>query len=130
MAHDIGRKTFDRLLLDHLPALQRFTIRLCGNVELAEEIAQEAVVRAARAWRSYRGEACFKTWRFQVAINVFRDSIARLAGSQRLPGDLLDEKSLDPATSAQDSELGEIIAKLISTLPPRQREVLVLTIHE
>jgi RNA polymerase sigma-70 factor, ECF subfamily len=130
MANDIGRQTFDRLLLEHLPALQRFTIRLCGNVTQAEDIAQEAVVRAARAWNTYRAQASFKTWLFQIAINVFRDSLARRATRQRLPGDLIDQTTPDPATSAQETELGVLIARLISTLPPRQREVLVLLVHE
>jgi RNA polymerase sigma-70 factor, ECF subfamily len=130
MAQDIGRTSFDRLMLEHLPAIQQFAIRLCGNMTLAEDIAQESVLRAARSWQTYRGDARFKTWIFQIVVNTFRDHLRARLQSLTLVEDHQDATERDPAAMLQSTELGEVVAKLIDKLPHRQREVLVLSVHE
>src|SRR5262245_12681936 len=108
------RASFDRLMLDALPALQRFAIRLAGDVDAAEEIAQEAVVRAARSWTSFRGEAQFRTWLFQIVVNLFRDRLARVTRrTEELNEELGDERTLEPSASLQTAETGELVAKLV-----------------
>ena len=61
------RESFDRLVPDSLPALQRFAIRLTGNREQAEELAQETLLRATRFWESYRGRSQFRTCVFPIS---------------------------------------------------------------
>jgi RNA polymerase sigma-70 factor (ECF subfamily) len=43
---------------------------------------------------------------------------------------LLDRRTPDPAVAAEAGELAELTAQLVSALPPRQREVLVLIAYE
>jgi RNA polymerase sigma-70 factor (ECF subfamily) len=129
MSTGIDRSTFDRLVLEHMDSSHRFAIRLCGNVTDAEDVMQEALLRAHRGWMTFRGESKFRTWFFQIVLNCFRDFIA---ATLRV-ADVSDEEvsdSTDPADEAQASELGEIIALEVSKLPPRQREVLVLSAYE
>jgi RNA polymerase sigma-70 factor (ECF subfamily) len=127
----VDRQTFDRLVLDHLASAQRFAIRLTGDPDAAEDLMQDALLRAHRSWRTFRGQSKFTTWLYSIVINCFRD---RLAASPRLAGDLaqdvLDPRASDPAHAAQSREFGEIVAREVSRLPPRQREVLVLSAYE
>ena len=120
------RSTLDRLVRENLPATLRFAVRLTGDLDTAEEVVQEALLRAARAWASFRGESQFRTWLFRIVINASHDMGRLPEQPAALPDDVCDDKARDPASLAQAGELAELIARLVSSLPPRQREVLVL----
>lgn len=125
------RPSLDELVHAHLSRTLRFAIRLTGDRETAEEIVQESLLRAARGWKSFRGESEFRTWLFRIVINVFRDrQRARHARPCSLPAHLQNPGQLSPPDVAINRELGRLVASRISALPPRQREVLVLTAFE
>jgi RNA polymerase sigma-70 factor (ECF subfamily) len=127
----VDRETFDRLMLDHLSAALRFAIRLLGDPHEAEDLVQEAMLRAARNWKSFRGASSFRTWLFQILINAFRDRLrGKRARSEAMGDEVSDVRSIDPLIATQVAEMAEIVAKLVSSLPPRQREVLVLMVYE
>ena len=125
----VDRQTFDRLLLDHLHAALRFAIRLTGDASGGEDLLQEALVRAAAAREQFRGESSFRTWLFQIVVNAFRDRL-RSRRSDQMPDDVADGRIVDPPSHAAATELAELVAKLVSSLPPRQREVMVLVVYE
>jgi len=121
----------DRLVRQNLSSALRFAIRLTGTLDAAEDVLQEALMRAARSWKSFRKEADFRTWLFRIIINVFRDRLSRTKPADSvLPHEPADCPSRDPAIEAQTVELGELIAARVSALPPRQREVMLLTAFE
>jgi RNA polymerase sigma-70 factor, ECF subfamily len=131
MARSSEPNELDRLVTQNLSAALQFATRLTGSLDAAEDVLQEALVRVARSWKSFRKDAEFRTWLFRIVINVFRDRLARTKPAE--PGDfadLADHRNLDPARELQTAELGELIAARISALPPRQREVMVLTAFE
>jgi RNA polymerase sigma-70 factor, ECF subfamily len=127
MARSSDQHELDRLVTEHLPSALRFATRLTGDVDAAEELVQEALVRVARSWKTFRREARFQTWLFRIVINVFR---SRLSGERNgglpLADEVIDRHAGDPASGAQERELAELIAARVSALPPRQREVIVL----
>jgi RNA polymerase sigma-70 factor (ECF subfamily) len=126
----LDRSTFDRLVVEHLDRAQAFAIRLCGNPSDAEDIVQEALLRAHRSCKSFRGESKFRTWFFRIIVNCFRDHLAAgLRPARELRDDVQDTRSL-PTDAAQTRELGERVASEVSRLPPRQREVLVMSAYE
>ena len=126
--------SLDDLVREHLPAVLRFATRVSGNTHAAEELVQEALLRAVRSWSSFRGEAGFRTWLWRIVINVFRDRLrARSlpgAGLEGEPELMMDPRSVEPIDAAMAGELEQRIAQEVSRLPPRQREVLVLTVYE
>jgi RNA polymerase sigma-70 factor (ECF subfamily) len=130
MEQPLDEKTLNQLVLDHLPYALRLAVRLTGSPEAAEEIVQEALVHVARSWRTFRGQAQFRTWLSRIVINVFRDQLRHRPPLEQLPEDLCDLRSGDPGAQAVSGELGRLIAARVSALPPRQREVLVLTVYE
>lgn len=127
---DVGdNAALDRLVLEHLPHALRFAVRLTGDLNLAEDLVQESLLRVSRAWPQFRAEATFRTWLFRIVINAFRDGLKRRR-DEALPDELNDERGIDPQSAAMAGELGELVARLVSALPPRQREVLVLSAYE
>jgi RNA polymerase sigma-70 factor (ECF subfamily) len=126
----VDRNEFDRLLLQHLDAILRYAQRLVGrDVHSAEDLAQEAALKASRAWRSFGGRSSFKTWVFQIVTNAFRDRLRRREHTAELTDEAATTE-IDVARAATDAEIGHIVACAIASLPPRQREVLVLMTYE
>ena len=76
------RRDVDRLVVEHLPAALRFALRLTRDEHAAEDVVQEALCRVLRQWRTYRGEASFKTWFLQIVVNVDRDRRRRFRVSR------------------------------------------------
>ncbi|MGA2231282.1 MAG: RNA polymerase sigma factor [Tepidisphaeraceae bacterium] len=128
----VDRQTFDRLVLEHLPAAQRFAVRLTGQPDAAQDVVQDALVNASRRWTTFQGRSAFKTWLFQIVVHAFRDDLERRS---RRPASAMedeppDRRANDPAVLAASAELGRIVAAAVSNLPPRQREVMVLHTYE
>jgi RNA polymerase sigma-70 factor, ECF subfamily len=122
-----------RLVEEQLPDALRFAMRLTGAQQSAEEVLQEALYRAARGIGSFRGQSQFRTWFYRIVIAAFRDHLAAAARQRNVDevsDQLPDPRGEDPASAAMTRELGEVIAARILALPPRQREVLVLTSYE
>ena len=51
----------------------RMALRLSGDADTAEDLVQETLCRVLRQWRTYRGEASFRSWLLQILVNVDRD---------------------------------------------------------
>ena len=125
----IAPDDLDRLIRDHLPAAMRFATRLTGDSATGEELVQESLYRVARSWRTYREEARFRTWFFQIIINAFRDQ-RRQTKSSPLDIETSDPRQPSPSDRMLEGELKTEIAACIARLPDRQREVIVLTTFE
>jgi RNA polymerase sigma-70 factor (ECF subfamily) len=125
----LGQETLDELVSEHLISLRRLATRLTGNVEFAEDVTQEALLRMVRGWKGFRRQSTFKTWATSILLNVFHDWLAKQHESLPLH-DVSDLRQADPISCAMAEELGRHIAKRVSALPVRQREVLILMVYE
>ena len=130
MENGVDRATFNRLISEQIPTAMAFATRLTGDPDSAEDVVAEALYRAARGWRTFRGRSTFKTWLFGIVVNAFRDHVKSKKNHEPLPEDVHDEHSTEPAESLIAAELTQRIAKLVSALPARQREVLILVVYE
>ncbi len=129
----LGPDEFARLLRQHLPHASRLAVRLCGDVHAAEDVVGEAMLRAARHYRGFRGESAFGTWLYRIVVNAFRDSLRRrsdVANAHETAFDHLEDHAPHAADQAAAAELSRRVAASVSALPPRQREALVLTVYE
>jgi len=132
----VQRERFDRLLLEHLSAAMRFAIRLTGDPHSAEDLLHDAIVRATDACDRFEERSSFTTWLFRIIVNCFRDRLRR-SGIERLESEISegapeisDAKSADPSEVMGEQELARLIAERVSSLPARQREVLVLISYQ
>jgi RNA polymerase sigma-70 factor (ECF subfamily) len=125
------QRAFQALVARHLARALSLARRMTGNVAEAEDVAQDAFLRAwqkAPDWRA--GEARFSTWLYRVVVNLCLDRkrrkpMAPLAAA----GD-----PLDPAPSAElrlaEDQRARIVATALAALPDRQRAALVLSYYE
>ena len=110
--------------------VRRYVFVLCGDWHEAEDLAQEALLKAWRARASFDGRANPRTWIFTIARNHWRDRLRRKrsrpkteAMSESLE---LTESLPPPHVAASRSELAGAVRTAMDNLPPEQREVLAL----
>jgi RNA polymerase sigma-70 factor (ECF subfamily) len=93
----------------------------------AEEMAQEAFVRAWRGLAHWRRESSFSSWLFALAANVYRSELKRFP-TETLPLDAAPEPSR-PGTQLHETERREryeVVRRAVLALPPRYREPVIL----
>ena len=95
------RGAFDLLVLKYQHKVIKLVARLLRDPAEAEDVAQEAFVKAYRALGSFRGDSAFYTWLYRIAVNTARNSIA---SRQRRP--------LDYEAELSESEQNNVEARL------------------
>lgn len=121
---------FTALVGPELDRLRRFAFSFTGNWPQADDLAQEALVKAYRSLPSFRGESSLSTWLYTIARSTFIDSTRSRAAKSRAREDQLDETLTDPSGGADELlERRREIARLwsaIQLLEARFRAPLVL----
>ena len=119
-AGDTG--AFERLVRFYQADVWRLSLHLLHDEALADDVTQDAFVRAFRFLKRYRGDAKFSTWLFSITRNCAVDEMRR-AGRRRKMAQRLDAErpapSTDPATMVE-------IREAMSALPVELREPMVL----
>jgi len=138
--------SFERLVLTYQDRLYAFALRFCGNREDAEEVAQDAFVRAYRALKTYPAERvralALRAWLYRIVLNVARNRYRRKrprtvsleSASRRMDAQEPDGVAFDPPANPEDRpdrrfERGRQradMASLVAALPPRFRDALIL----
>jgi RNA polymerase sigma-70 factor (ECF subfamily) len=125
------RASFEKQVKGQLDPISQTAFRLTGNWDTAEELVQETMLRAVRNWDSFREQAHFKTWLYRILINAFRDQIRRRKNiSTTEETEELESREHNVHSQAEANELSELVNQLISKLPDRQKEVLILSTYE
>ena len=106
-------------------------LRLVGNPEDAQDVAQDTYLRAFRAIGRFRGEASIATWLYRITTNCATTLIARRrrVNHERLPDEdaVVDEcPEHDPQLRVDATELRERVIVALSALPMKLRSVIVL----
>ena len=125
------RRAFDALVLRHGAFALRVATRLTRDATVAEDLAQEAFVRAWKAIDRFDpGRARLTTWLYRIVANLCRDH-QRRARPEALP-DGFDPA--DPAAGAEEclvaSQQARAMAAALADLPDRQRTALALVYEE
>jgi RNA polymerase sigma-70 factor, ECF subfamily len=130
---------FERLVLAYQHRIFGFILRLSGNRQDAEEIAQDAFLRAHRAMASYPSERIrtlrLVPWLYQIALNLFRNRVRRHlppTASLDAPAEdgetleVADDASHDPLARAERVETQRELARIMAALPTHFRTAVVL----
>jgi len=101
--------------------------RYCHDRFLAEDMAQEAFLKAFRSLQSFRGDAKFSTWLTAVAINSYRTWLRdREPPAASLDHVLADLRVAQAGDTLDARRRDAIVQRMVATLPPRYREPMVL----
>jgi RNA polymerase sigma-70 factor (ECF subfamily) len=123
----LASRAVNELLAQYAPRLYRFALRLARDPATAEDLAQEALLRAWRGRARLRDERSVRGWLFQIVVNLWRDHLRRRS--------TLDEELAEPSAvvcperpqrALEERELVEQALAALDELPQRQREVLYL----
>ena len=134
------RSAFRELVLEHSHAMFRLAWRLSGDQNAAEDIVQEAFIKAWKALPKFESRARFTTWLFRISHNVVYDWLRkrRIQGEGELNDEVFDAGRIDPGAptapkqekrpdeALEQSELQQRIEHAIGRLSEEHRDVILL----
>lgn len=129
-------QAFEELVGRHQAPLMRFFVRMGADRSIAEDCAQEVLIRVYKAREKYEPRAKFTTWLYRIGRNYWIDQIRTRATQPRklsldMPMGGTENTPLRDAVAGKgdrfaDRELLEEIERAVDQLPEEQRIVLVL----
>jgi RNA polymerase sigma-70 factor, ECF subfamily len=128
-------RSFDDEALPHLDALYRVALRLTADPSQAEDLVQDTMLKAYRAWQQYRPGTNAKGWLLTILRNTFiNDYRRRKHEPVAMDLEAVEPHALDRSIEEVDPE-GNFFAQIvdakvleaIDALPQDFREVLVLS---
>src|SRR5476649_2763963 len=131
------RAAFDVLVLRYQHKVLKLIMRYVHDATEAEDIAQEAFVKAYRALQSFRGDSAFYTWLYRIAINTAKNAL--VATKRRPPASDVDANDAEnfesggalkeisnPENLMLSEELRQIVFRTIEALPEDLRMAITL----
>jgi RNA polymerase sigma-70 factor, ECF subfamily len=113
---------FEELVRIYQVPVWRLVITLVRDRSLAEDVTQDAFVRAFRFLHRYRGDCKFTTWLLTVARNSAVDELRRAQRAKRI----VDRAGFQPAPVPSDHSVGIEVREAVGALPTSLREPVVL----
>jgi RNA polymerase sigma-70 factor (ECF subfamily) len=132
---------FEKLVTRYQNKIMGYVGRMTnGDREEAEDITQEAFIKAYRNLDSFRGQASFSTWLYKIASNLCIDRARtkmrrpQQAYSLDEPFDKEDDKGgreiadsrFEPSKGVERDELRTLVRQTVAEMPEKQREVLIM----
>src|ERR1700751_901525 len=136
-----SRTAFDALVRQYDQAVLRLALHLTGSEQDAEDIHQEAFLKAYRYLGNFRFECSFYTWIYRIVTNLCLDLMRRRKTRREDPAIVMDSSgeeldllgmvsderaSANPGRELERKELGAKIATALDKLTPRERMVFEL----
>jgi RNA polymerase sigma-70 factor (ECF subfamily) len=131
------KSAFDLLVLKYQHRVLKLVSRFISDATEAQDVAQEAFLKAYRALPSFRGDSAFYTWLYRIAINTAKNA---LVSSRRRPVDfdldLQDPEQYDRQAKLKEidtpegvvltEEIRKVVERAIQQLPEDLRTAIVL----
>jgi RNA polymerase sigma factor (sigma-70 family) len=115
----------------HHVKLYSFLVRLTNRRDICEDLVQDVFFRMLKYGHSFRGEAPFSVWMYQMARNAAMDHFRKW--KNELPLDGVEEMTDEGAVPHDSLVLGEtstLLSKALASLSGEKREVLVLSRYQ
>lgn len=108
-----------------IPALRAFARGLCGNRELADDLAQEAMMRAWAARNSFTMGTNFRAWMFMIVRNQFYTTMRKNSRMSSWDPEAAERLLVEAAPQQHAVHMSDV-EKALQKLPLEQREMLIL----
>ena len=125
------KSAFEELVKRHQDLVFSLSFKLTGNRELANDVAQEAFIRAWKAIEKFRGDSTFGTWIYRITVNTAWTLRKKAKKHYSLNIEdtqepvVIDEKK-DPELVAINSDLSVVLRKALNQIPIEQRIIVEL----
>lgn len=126
------RNAFSELVCIHAQGVLNVIYRMCGDVHIAEDAAQETFIQAWLHLPSYRPQTSLRNWLYRIAVNAATDLLRK--EKHILPPAVEDFYLTDPGPGPEalfsQAEQAALVQKAVLSLPHASRAVLVLREYE
>jgi RNA polymerase sigma-70 factor (ECF subfamily) len=126
-------RAFEQLLAEHLPRIRRFARSMARDSADADDLAQDALLKAYLALRSYRFSSAFSTWLYRVVRNTFIDHARQTASRTRAQaiaaepeGDRATPETTPPDELLAQDQQRAALWDAVRALPLEYRTTVVL----
>lgn len=132
------KQAFGLLVAKYQRKLMRLVLRLVRDTAEAEDVVQEAFIKAYRALPGFRGESAFYTWLYRIGINAAKNHLATRSRRVVLASDIErdDDEWHDPGELLSDpdtperlllsKQIGETVSAAMDALPEDLRHAISL----
>src|ERR1700722_13897947 len=135
------RSAFDALVRRYDRSVLRLALHMLGNEQDAQDVHQEAFLKAYRHLGNFRFECSFYTWLYRIVTNLCLDHLRRRKSRREDPATVVDSRGdemdlmanisdtrsmANPARELDRKRMGECINDALSRLTPRERTVFEL----
>lgn len=135
------RESFDALVRRYDRSVLRLALHVLGNEQDAQDVHQEAFLKAYRHLSSFRFECSFYTWLYRIVTNLCLDQLRRRKSRREDPSTALDgsgeemdllanltdgRASANPARELERKTMNAAIQDALNELTPRERTVFEL----
>ena len=121
----------------HRPMVAYF-VRRGFSVEESRDLAQETFLRVFNKWDSFRGESSVETWLFQIAANLYKNTLRSLQAQKRDAQEVslestetaadLGSRERDPLHVVLTDEKVRVLRIAFEDLPPQMRQAVLLRV--
>lgn len=131
------KKSFDILVLKYQHKVINLVMRYMHDPDMAQDVAQEAFIKAYRGLKNFRGESAFYTWLYRIAINTAKNHL--VSQGRRAPTSDIDADEAEqfegesalkeygtPENEILRDEIQSIVSNAIDALPDDLRTAIVL----
>ena len=124
-------EAYAALVSQHQKMIRAMTFRMTGSLDDAEELAQDAFLRAYQQLGSFGGGSKFSTWLCKIAINLSLDWRRREHRRDDIHAKWAAEAVAESSPGGEfPDELSRRVQSALDRLPVKQRAAIVLTVYE
>jgi RNA polymerase sigma-70 factor, ECF subfamily len=127
-AQNGDRSAFGELVRRHYPGVVNVVYRLCGDAGLAEDMAQEAFLRAWVNLPSFHPQSSLRNWLYRIAVNAALDVLRRKTEEpvEDEKMQMVTDQAPGPEAAMIQKEQAAFLQQAMKSLPEAARSVLVL----
>ena len=131
------KRSFDVLVLKYQHKVINLVMRYMHDPDTAQDVAQEAFIKAYKGLKNFRGESAFYTWLYRIAINTAKNHL--VSQGRRAPTNDIDADEAEqfegesalkeygtPENEMLRDEIQSIVSNAIDALPDDLRTAIVL----
>jgi RNA polymerase sigma-70 factor (ECF subfamily) len=125
---------FEKLIGKYQQKVYTFAFAFTGSPDVAQDLAQDALVKVYKSLGSFRFQSAFSTWLYSIVKNTYLDAIKSRAGRERALEDPLTEREvaeLHEAASAEErllaKEARRALMRALRDVPVAYRTVVTLS---
>lgn len=124
------RSSFSELVKRHQRGLLRLSMRFMKDLDISQDVVQEAFIKAYEKLHLFEGRASFKSWLYQIAVNTARNKLRENRYDFSNIEDVHLSVSATAETGLVHTAVSEMIQAEVDRLPFKQKTALVLRIYE